>query len=601
MFIKKISIRNFRSIQNCSIDLSDINILFGKNDAGKSNILKALNLFFNNMTDSQKHYNFEDDFCKFHSTPNKKAKEITIELTLQPPKHYKDPQQFIWLKKWRLESLDEYESIFRLTNSKKPVSKSSEQWAKKLIYRYVPATKDNSFFADLLSELYKILSISIYEDLNTASAQLINILQKNTELISADIDKQLHLSSMVNLPTDLSALFRVLDFSTSYKQSSISLSQRGDGIKARHIPSILSFFHTEINRIKNRGEIPSDTIWGYEEPENNLELSAAFEKATEFVEISKHKNIQMLITTHSPSFYSIAKDNPEYHLYYASQNNDITSGTVYSKRDTGFADEQMGLLPFLSPYIKEKNDELIKIKKIYRKLEEDNIYNTNVIFTEGNTDKIIIESLLKKLSKDNLKVMSDRSAGAQWVKNYLCAALFSPKCQKSKFKIYGLVDGDNAGSDAKSEYENLIEESGKKGKSDLPKIIQLKTSNLTNIDNHSKLLINFRKKLDKKFPLGIEEFFPYDVWQYAKHRGWLEKREDIVSFLDKDTQNLLTTDKTLSNILNEDLQFSEEENLYFYFKVSDECKEDFAKYVARQSLDVFSTLKLALADIFNNI
>ena len=60
-------------------------------------------------------------------------------------------------------------------------------------------------------------------------------------------------------------------------------------------------------------------------------------------------------------------------------------------------------------------------------------------------------------------------------------------------------------------------------------------------------------------------------------------------------------DKTLSNILNEDLQFSEEENLYFHFKVSDEYKEDFARYVAKQSLHAFSTLKLALADIFNNI
>ena len=54
--IKKIEISNFRSIHHQIIDCKELNIFSGLNDSGKSNILKALNLFFNNETDFQKSF-----------------------------------------------------------------------------------------------------------------------------------------------------------------------------------------------------------------------------------------------------------------------------------------------------------------------------------------------------------------------------------------------------------------------------------------------------------------------------------------------------------------------------------------------------------------
>ena len=44
-------------------------------------------------------------------------------------------------------------------------------------------------------------------------------------------------------------------------------------------------------------------IWGYEEPENNLEMLAAFNLAKDFIDYSKE--IQILLTTHSPGFYNL--------------------------------------------------------------------------------------------------------------------------------------------------------------------------------------------------------------------------------------------------------------------------------------------------------
>ena len=63
MYISKIEIQYFRSIYREVIsDLKALNIITGKNDIGKSNILKALNLFFNNETDPNIPFSFSDNF-----------------------------------------------------------------------------------------------------------------------------------------------------------------------------------------------------------------------------------------------------------------------------------------------------------------------------------------------------------------------------------------------------------------------------------------------------------------------------------------------------------------------------------------------------------
>ncbi len=47
MKLKKFEIKKYRNIDNATIEFGDLTILIGKNNSGKSNILKALDLFFN--------------------------------------------------------------------------------------------------------------------------------------------------------------------------------------------------------------------------------------------------------------------------------------------------------------------------------------------------------------------------------------------------------------------------------------------------------------------------------------------------------------------------------------------------------------------------
>lgn len=64
MKIKQIKIKNFRSLKNIEIKANDILALVGRNNSGKSNVLKALELFFKNsssLISKESFYNKNDD------------------------------------------------------------------------------------------------------------------------------------------------------------------------------------------------------------------------------------------------------------------------------------------------------------------------------------------------------------------------------------------------------------------------------------------------------------------------------------------------------------------------------------------------------------
>jgi len=91
--ITKIEIISFRSIEKISIPVKEINIFSGSNDIGKSNILKAINLFFNNQTDFLKPLKFEDDYNKVSRAKAQRSTKmkqlIKIRIYLKPPPSYK--------------------------------------------------------------------------------------------------------------------------------------------------------------------------------------------------------------------------------------------------------------------------------------------------------------------------------------------------------------------------------------------------------------------------------------------------------------------------------------------------------------------------------
>lgn len=154
--IKQVQIKNFRSIIRATLNFDQINIFVGLNDAGKSNILKALNLFFNDETEPGVEFDFETDYCKSAPIIAKKAKEIEIKITFSIPENYNDNAEVIWKKTWRKEgkNKNEYNRSFK-QRSKVPILFT------RIKYKYVPAVKSNDYFKYLLVDLYKSISSEV--------------------------------------------------------------------------------------------------------------------------------------------------------------------------------------------------------------------------------------------------------------------------------------------------------------------------------------------------------------------------------------------------------------------------------------------------------
>ena len=349
--IINIHIKNFRSIVDETIDLRDFNCFVGKNDSGKSNVLKALNLFFNNKTDVDTELDFDTDYSIFAKRGQKQAKEIVIELEINIPDTFKENGIKKWTKTWRTHGLhsDNTSSLFKS-------SSKGFTYLNRIRYLYIPAVKSNAYFKMLLSDVYASMTNTANSALREVNDKYSIQLQSLTIELKKQLKDVLNIESAISMPSNLENLFRDLNFSTSDDDvKNISLDHRGDGIKARHIPSILRFIQrsTEKNRLK--GSISGTYIWGFEEPENGVEYLSCFEMSKEF--FSYIEDCQIMITTHSPAFYMQCKNEKAF-CYYTRKENGHSKYLLND--DNTEIGEEMGLMQIVAPFILAVKNEYIK-------------------------------------------------------------------------------------------------------------------------------------------------------------------------------------------------------------------------------------------------
>lgn len=371
-FIKQIDIRKFRSINGLTkIKTNDLNILVGQNDQGKSNVLRALNLFFNNETDSNTKFRYEDDYCFIANTGRGTRKEIRIDLLISPPKRrFKNSTDIRWIKKWKPDGSVVEERI-RCDNEEPLTPKDSlYQWLDKIRFRYVPAIKSEHYFIRLMEELHDVLNLKFEHEIKTKGSNFIFGLRQITEKISSDLDTAIGIKNTLQVPSDFKQLFARLDFGVEKDDNIYRLSQRGDGVKIRHIPIILYHMAQEEKNLSKKGYVSPDTIWGFEEPENNLELKYCFELAKDFLRYSS--DLQIFLTTHSPAFYSLNDEN-KVHTFVVRKDNDETK--IQPIENLDIINEEMGLLPLISPYISKiyEHEQEIEQMKLQLSLLADKI------------------------------------------------------------------------------------------------------------------------------------------------------------------------------------------------------------------------------------
>lgn len=244
-----------------------------------------------------------------------------------------------------------------------------------------------------MGELHDTLNVIHSDELAKQGEGFIGGIQNITKEITKDLDNRLGIPNTIQVPSDFKSLFSNLDFGLKKDGYTYHLKQRGDGIKVRHIPVILKYMSEQEKLITIRGYVKPDTIWGFEEPENNLEFKYAFEVAEEIKSYSK--DIQIFLTTHSPAFYALDKTNNDGVIaYYVSLNNEsCTELKLISHDDNELIHENMGFLPIITPYLEKVYEKDKKLSEAIARIKDLQPNNRCYILTEDDNHELLAKLL----------------------------------------------------------------------------------------------------------------------------------------------------------------------------------------------------------------
>lgn len=314
--IKKIEITNFRSIKSCVIDCSEYNLFCGQNDVGKSNVLKALNLFFNQQTDFETPFIFSADYNKHslaEAQTSKKMKQlIKVKVTFIKPTSYTSITSNEFFIEKTFDRNDKTGlGVIRYSEEGTKARAAISRLFNQIRYVYIPALKGKEviqYLLGLLGEHQLIGSTQIEElntSINTTTGDLSDLLNASNIAIGATF----------GLPTLLSDFWKQLSVGTNYEYTQtieqnittkkgtpaklnpsyyqIPLTMRGDGVKSKFLPPILKWLQNHNSQ--------QTFIWGIDEPENSLEFRAAEALSTLFCD-EYAKSTQIFATSHSMAF-----------------------------------------------------------------------------------------------------------------------------------------------------------------------------------------------------------------------------------------------------------------------------------------------------------
>ena len=540
ILIQSITIKNFRSIRRETFKTTNFNIFVGNNDAGKSNVLKALNLFFNGKVEEDIPYDYHRDFTYLYPPKSKEAKAITISLQISIPNTYADGGVYTWEKVWKETGLIS-DSIKDKEGNAPPSRSKIPDALRKIKYRYVPAVKSPDYYKVLLGDLYASVSASLNTDFNDSVEEFSETLSGYTQAITLDVSKRLNLSSKLSIPPNLNSIFQALIFQTRRSvtdTTAVPLTSRGDGVQARHIPIILKYIANVDQKSRNQGSAKVTTIWGFEEPENGLELSNAFALADEFMEYSSE--IQIFLTTHSPAFY-MKKDECGVRVMFVEKKGQKTDETeIITGKNNSTIAEAMGIMPLVAPFIAEQVSQLKAAKAIY---EKNFLTDVPTIMVEGETDvdylklafKHLSPYLHEKLENEELRIVyKTDGAGCGQLRDWALAWTYSG----FRSKAYVLFDKDAAAIAARDEIVNSEAYKTKQ------QSIKLKIAHIAPSDAIGEI---FRKNV--KFYFEIEHLCSPEVWKLWKTKNAVNLRSDseMVQMFD----GLVSRDKSLDNVIDD--------------------------------------------------
>ena len=593
--ITKISIHNFRSARNLTITPSRLAVLVGKNDSGKSNVLRALNLFFNDKIDPDQVLHFETDHNIFNQ-PNRRAKQISITVNIRLPYTYHrvNGEYIVWEKNWRAEGLidDNYwgawdelgpRGSIKTELFEIPDRSNVHALLRNINFVYVPAIKDFEYFSQLRASIYDVIAEVADQEFREQSEGFEQSISIQLDDLTAEIAKSLGFHSRLALPRDLSHIFESLDFLS--EDQSISLSSRGDGIKARHIPLILKFMADKKRSLQVRGVPPHSFIWAYEEPENNLELASCVQLADQFLGFTNDGVSQVFLTTHSPVFYNLRDRHAEeddaiscHHIFCENTEEGTKEASELSDLD-----DRMGTTALFGRFAREFEERVREQEAARVEAERLAKEGRSKLFVEGPSDREVIGKALRVFAPGHASQIDIETAesggGHLYVIDRLVGWAAVAKHVPNTARAAGLVDRDPDAKAAANEWN------GGQGNTRFAKCMGLRAPEHL----HAVLHAGFQ------VPVVLETLYDRRAWEWAEQKGYLMDRPLVKSLPSDLAEQILNQEATLADNLPEDWE------IYVRRQFRQEGKGPVARYFAQRPDQEFRERLPCLQEVVEEI
>lgn len=318
--IQRVKVSGLRSILEANLaSTGHLTSLAGKNSSGKSNFLRALNMFFNNEVEAGK----PPVFIRDHRVQpkSKKKKRIEVQVTFSVPSRFKFRPDLRALeagtnltfeisRKWELDEQRKVVDALEFIVDENPVEGGPElarQFINLVHFRYIP---NRAVPANVLREeadsIAKFITMrmkrgpgaeELLESFQRAAATSLRTASEAFEHSGAPIS-----DLSVSAPESLAEMLQIFGFqAVSGHGTAVSDTEWGAGHQAYLLYEILKAVDTDYGQFFGWRQA---NIWGVEEPESGLHRDLEVQLATRFREWSHDEDLklQILQTTHSPVF-----------------------------------------------------------------------------------------------------------------------------------------------------------------------------------------------------------------------------------------------------------------------------------------------------------
>ena len=165
---------------------------------------------------------------------------IWIKITFNVPENYQGAlgEEIAIKRQWNRDG-DMTSTVFPALEGAGKQSRLT-RFLNDIDFTYIPAIKDLTVFADLIERMYGAAAETAA--LQEATTRFVEAIEGQTTSLSDQLSELFGAPAHLAPPTEMSRLFRNLDFAHGVDGHSL-LRQKGDGVKARHLPELLRYIN----------------------------------------------------------------------------------------------------------------------------------------------------------------------------------------------------------------------------------------------------------------------------------------------------------------------------------------------------------------------